>query len=141
MADELAGRIIYRVARLVSGRIVAVDDVIQDGVVLGQLRFLFQSPGSIIFIYALEAELAVGGEGDAAAEPVGRVQPIMRSTEDLAVAGGGNSGRFMVRRIEFVSRARAVGIDRDIDTNRVRSLRRSGLGESGNGQGHPDERG
>src|ERR1041384_3324576 len=66
--EDLAIWIDNRISDLFALRVIFIEDLVEDAVVFRETGLLFEVPGGIIFIYALELKLAVRSENDAARE-------------------------------------------------------------------------
>ena len=131
MAEKFPRAIISRVTDLMPGGIVAKNDFADHALVFGEMSFFDEMIGAVIFILSEETKLFLRTQDFGVGEAPVFIKIVTNFFEQLAILARGSGNGFVIGRIAFVNRARAIGVEDDADADLAIAFLREGTERSG----------
>ena len=117
MAEKFPRSIIRRVTDLVPGGIVAKNDFADHALVFGEMSFFDQTITGIVFILQDKSKLFLWPKNFSTKKSSVLIQIPSNFFAQFAIFARGGGHGFVIGRIGFINRARAIGVKDDADAN------------------------
>ena len=117
MAEKFARAIISRVTDLMPGRIVAENDFADHTLVFGEMSFFDQVITGVVFILQSKSKLLLWPKNLSTKKSSVLIQLPANFFAQLAIFARRGGDGFVIGRIGFINRARAVAVEDDADAD------------------------
>ena len=131
LAEKFPRAIIRRVTDLMPGGIVAKNDFADHALVFGEMSFFDQTITGVVFVLQDKSKLFLWPKNFATKKSSALIQIPSNFFAEFAILARGGGNGFMIGRIGFVNRARAIGVEDDADANLAVFFLREGTERSG----------
>ena len=132
MAEKFSRAIVSRVTDLMPGGVIAKNDLADHTLVFGKMSFFDEVITGVVFVLEDKSKLFLWPKNFATKKSSALIQIPSNFFAEFAILARGSGNGFVIGRIAFVNRARAIGVEDDADPDlAVVFLREGAEGDGG----------